>query len=224
MSVSLLAQSRPPMVEFSWREMEDRNASLEAGRFVARQVAHVTITPLGDNGKTRVYRGAEEWLEDLQRQVKADMYPPEWARKMNDAYQAWLAGEEMPLSGTPIKGWAILSAAESRHVIDGGIRTVEDLAELPDGAIGERGMGWLSWREKARNWIAAASSVGSVAARVTAAEAENADLKRQMEEMLATMRQMSAQLQEQESAPKRGRSKRAEPVSDEPEFLNSLEA
>lgn len=54
------------------------------------------------------------------------------------AYKAWKEGNEIPLNGTPLSAWAGLTRDHVKVLQQAGVRTVEEVAALPDGGRGIR--------------------------------------------------------------------------------------
>lgn len=176
---------RPPYVRFEQRAVEDRSQEISKGKYGFRNVDIVKITVPGQ--KDIVERYAEDWLADLQVQAENGRIPSEWPDKFADAYARWKKGQEMPLDGTPIRGWNVLSPAIQETLILHGILTVEDLAAISDEAVRAIGTGAITFKQKAAAWVRESTSVGSVAA-------ENASLKRDQESMSALIAAQAEQL------------------------------
>ena len=110
------------------------------------------------------------------------------------AYDAWKKGAEIPETGTPLAAWSGVSVEQAAALRQMGIKTVEDVRDMGDGAIQtlrfpnarkltELAAGFLSGADKA------------------AADAENAELK----ERIAAMEEMLASSMDK---PRRGRPKK----------------
>jgi len=85
---------RPPYVQFEMRAVEDRQASIEQGHYVATDVAYALVTPAGS--KDRVERVVEEWFLQLEQQVREERFPPAWFKAYKEAFAAWKEGNESP--------------------------------------------------------------------------------------------------------------------------------
>ena len=158
--------SRPPYVVFERRAVEDRTASISAGHYMSRDVDYAIITRPGS--RDTLDKEALVWLAELREKARTGSIPQAWYDGFNAAYKAWKDGEELPVDGTPIKGWPILSPAAQKDLINAGIRTVEDLAEIPDQELSIIGTGALSFKQKAKSWLLAASDKGKVAEQLAA--------------------------------------------------------
>jgi hypothetical protein len=198
-----IMKERPAYVRFEKRVVEDRDASLKAGRFVGRDVVYALITPPGS--KDIIPREVEStkdstgriinqgWLDYLETQVTEGRLPDQFLESYRRAYEKWKKGEEVPVNGTPIKTWPVLSPAQITNLIAMNIHTVEDLAALNEEGKARFGMGIIELQRKAINWLEAANSLGGVAARITALEVEHAALKEQNDRQRAMIEKLQAE-------------------------------
>lgn len=185
-------EERPPYVQFETRAVEDRNASIEAGHYVAKDVDFALITPQGS--KDVVERIVSEWFEKLVQDVKEDRFPADWLRAYRAYYKEWKEGREIPLDGTPIRNWSLLSPAQVKMLLDINVRTVEDLAGANEETLGRIGMGGHDLKAKAKAWLDSAQDKGKLAQRIAALEAENNDLKNTNAELASTNKELDARL------------------------------
>lgn len=161
---------RPPYVQFEQVAEEDRNASIAAGRKVYKNVVMANITPPGS--RDVIPRVASEWLAEIRVKSLDGRWPPQWVEHFESSFRAWEKGQEAPLNGSPIKGWAVISAAEQRNLMSCNVFTVEDLAQLNEEGISRVGMGARSLRDKARGWLEAAAGPGKMAEELAAMRAK----------------------------------------------------
>ena len=145
-------EERPAYVRFERRPMEDKAASIREGRYVAKDVDFALVTP--PYSKDCVEYKVEQWLINMERNVRDGRIPEKWADQWKASYNSWKNGQEMPLSGTPIKGWGVLSPAQQQTLIAMNCLTVEDLAGINDEGLRRIGMGAIELRDKAKNWLA----------------------------------------------------------------------
>lgn len=178
---------RPPYVRFEKRAIEDRTQRLANGKYAARDIDIAKITVVGQ--KDTVEREAKEWLSDLQKKAEDGRVPPDWPDRFQKLYDFWQKGQEMPLDGTPIKGWSVLSPAQQENILNVGIFTVEDLAQLSDEAARAVGIGAVSLKQKAYAWLQEAKSHGVVAE-------ENAALMVRLNEQEETIKNLMASFEE----------------------------
>ena len=188
-----IAEQRPPYVEFKFRSVEDRNASLAAGHYVARDVAYAFITPAGS--KDRTEKIAEEWLKHLDMEVKQQRFPAEWLKHYKAAYEAWKEDRELPPTGTALSSWPPLSPAQLENLLQLRIRTVEDLASANEEAIMRMGMGGRALKSLAEEWLRTSKGIGQTTATISELRRENAELKAQHETAQEQLRNLSAQVQ-----------------------------
>lgn len=166
--------SRPPYVVFERRAVEDRTASISKGHYVSKDVDFAVITRPGS--RDSLDEEAVVWLAKLRERSKTNQVPPNWFEAFSAAYKAWKDGEEVPTDGTPIKGWPVLSPAAQKELIHVGIRTVEDLAQMPENELTVLGTGALSMKQKAIAWLQAAEGSGKIAEQMAALTAKIGDL------------------------------------------------
>lgn len=181
-----LAQARPPYLEFRREAVPDPVKTQELGRRVTKDVNFAYIMQPGS--KDQVVRVAEEWLAMIKQKnldASPDAYPDEWVRAFHDKYKAWCDGQEMPLDGTSVKEWALLSPAQAENFIALGILTIEDVAAMTEDALGRYGMGGRELRDKARDWLTKQEVANTLAI-------ENEQLKQQLAELSSRLAQLEA--------------------------------
>lgn len=178
---------RPPYVQFETRPVEDRDASIREGRYIAKNVNVALITPAGS--KDTVERLAEDWLREVR--LRATRNPPtinpQHASYFEECYARWQKDNTLPEDGTPIKGWAVITPAEQVNIISANVRTVEDLAVLNESGLQRIGMGARNLQERAKAWLKSATDHGAGACEI-------ANLKTQNEELLARIASLEARL------------------------------
>lgn len=173
---------RPPYIRFERRALEDRTVRLPNGAYGMKDVDFIIAQRPGS--RDTVERPVADFITDWNKRAQDGALPYTWVQDLEKGYQFWLKNEEPPVSGTPIKGWPLLSPAQQRVILNAGIRSVEDLAQLPDSELGVIGVGAQDMKQRAKSWIAAASDGGKLAA-------ENAELRSQ----LATANEAIARLE-----------------------------
>lgn len=164
--------------EFYTEEVPDEEATKTAGHVIYKSVDKARWGRRGQN--------LNVLEEPIRRMMKN---PPVWD-VLRPHYEAWKKNQEAPLTGTPLKMWPAIAAAQARTLQGVGIRTVEELMELTDGDADRIGFGYKNLRNRARAWKAAAQDVGRVAE-------ENESLKvamAQMQERLADLERGNAEL------------------------------
>lgn len=164
-----LAKARPPYIEFETRAVEKRKPAPPAGtgEVYWENIDFVIVTPQGT--KDRIEKEVRDWFTALTDRVKMEMYPAEWLDKHQKAYDLWKQNREIPLDGTPIKGWPLASPAEAAKLLSVNIKTVEDLANANNEAIQRIGMGAQTLKSRAENFLNAKQDTGPLVSRLEAA-------------------------------------------------------
>ena len=172
---TLTKDERPPYLRFEKKAIENKVESLKQGHYVAKDIDYVYVTLPG--GRDVFASEVAKWLEKQAVYAQNGRINPQWLEIYKDAYARWSRGEEIPVNGTPIKGWQALSPAQTEIVLRAGIRTVEDLAVCNDEALRRFGMGGRDLVNKAKSWLKGANDHGKVALQNAALEKENESLK-----------------------------------------------
>lgn len=196
-----MAQEKPPFIRFDRRAVEDRDATIEAGHYVGRDVDYAIITPVGS--RDTIEREVTDWFRYLEEGVNQERIPSEWLPAYRGAYKAWKEGREVPEEGTPILTWGGASPAQIKNMIDIGVRTVEHLAQANEETLGRMGMGGRALKQKAEEYLTAIDKFGKTAeilaklkAEVKSANLENEKLRAQLDEAKAEIKTLRAQVKE----------------------------
>jgi hypothetical protein len=174
MHVAVNEKVNPPYVKFEVRSFEDRKASMETGKYTARDVDYVVIRQAG-NQNTSEFE-AQEWLARIS---KNPGYKPEWVQLFRNQYAEWKKGYEPTPYGTHVRNWPVISPAQADMLTQVQVLTVEDLATANEATLQRIGMGGRALQLKAKAWLDSAKKIGSVA------------------EELASLREMNKALLEQ---------------------------
>lgn len=185
-------EPQPPYVTFETRAVEDRTASIEAGHYVPKDVNFAIITPAGT--KDRIEKVAEEWLRDVEEAVRQERFPRAWLDAYRARYDGWVHSREIPEDGTPVKNWPVASPGQITLLLDIGIRTVEQLAEATEEAIGRIGMGGVALRQKARAWLDSAEGQGKLAGELDTLRTSNKALEKRNEELTKQLKELQAKV------------------------------
>jgi hypothetical protein len=186
-------EERPAYVRFERRPIEDKEASLREGRYVAKDVDFALITP--PYSKDCVEQKVSRWLEDLDRGLRDGRIPKQWVDLWKDGFNKWKNGQEVPLHGTPILGWGVISPAQQKMLIAINCLTVEDLAQVNDEGMKRIGMGGLELRNKAKAWLASMRDHGSVTVELASLKSENSVLKGSVESLSRQVENLTRMLQ-----------------------------
>ena len=186
-------KERPAYVRFERRPVEDRDASVRQGKFVSKDVDYALVTP--PYSRDVFEQVAPEWLAQMQKDSTSGRLPLAWYENYVESYERWKRGEEMPLTGTPIKGWAVLSPAQMKNLIALNILTVEDLASINDEGLRRIGMGAADLRDKAKAWLSQTKDKGPLTMENASLKAENAALLAQRGQLEARVKELSERLE-----------------------------
>lgn len=178
-------KERPAYVRFERVAIEDPIQTAAQGRYIARDVDMAMITPPGSRDIFKIEVG--QWLQNMKQDVRNMRLPQEWMDQYVTALEKWKAGQDLPLHGTPIKGWGVISPAQQAVLTGIMILTVEDLAQLNDEGLQRIGMGALDLRTKARAWLSQAQDKGPLTI-------ENAQLKQSLITQLGEIETLKAQV------------------------------
>ena len=191
-------QERPALVRFELRPVEDKQASLQAGRTVCKDIEYALITP--PYSKDEVVQKVPTWLKNLETNVRTGRTPEKWAENWKRQLEDWRAGNETPLDGFDIRNWSAISPAEIKNCLSAGCRTIEDLAAVNDEGLRRIGMGGHALKRKANTYLQTAKDHGPVVMRNDALERENEQLKGTIESLQAQLNKLSQNVQNLQSA------------------------
>lgn len=203
-----LQQDKCPAIRFGKGYVEDRNASIEQGRFVPKEVNVVFVKQIGDKDETE--RVAEEWLAQMRdRAYGSNGNPPtipvEWYERAERLFDNFKKGFENQPDGFPVREWPVLTPAQVANMHSMETYTVEQVAGWSETAIVRFGMGGRELKAKAQTWL---TSGDSKAEQLQALKVENESLKTQIDKLAADMEKLRSELSE--DRPKRGRPRQEE--------------
>lgn len=171
------------IVEFYLESEHQPARSREEGRPIFKDVPYIWIRFPGDRNrevKRRVDKSGRRGIPDPER------FPRQWAAFQNQ--------QKQPQEGTPLEEWPPMTRSLALNYKGMNIFTVENLAAVPDAALGSMGHGAREMRDKAVTWLASAED----SAEVLQLRAENDALKNDVE----MLKQQFAELSKEN--PKRG--------------------
>jgi len=116
-------------------------------------------------------------------------------------YEAWKEGLEMPVDGTPIRGWTVLGPSDQENIIAVRIRTVEELAEANEQTLMSLGVGSRVMKQKARAWLDSSNSQGKATEKISALQSELKDQKNINKKLTEDLSSLTARLEALESKP-----------------------
>lgn len=118
-----------------------------------------------------------------------------YRQRFSKQYAAFKSGEEEKVSGTPLSLWPVIRASQVAELAHFHVRTVEQLAEMPDIHL-QKFMGGNGLREAARDFVKLAVSqapLRAVQAELQGRDAKIAAMQAQMEQMSVIMAGLQAQ-------------------------------
>jgi hypothetical protein len=183
-----MKQEQFPLIKFDKVAVEDRNATIEAGRRITKDVDMVFIKQIGEKDETM--RNAQEWINQLYDKAMGSngnrpSIPMEWYEFAKKSYDNWQKGYEAPRTGTPVREWPILTPAQIQNLHSMNTFTVEEISTWTENAVVMYGMGGRELRDKARLWL---ESGDAKAEQIQALQVENKSLKQKMEELADQVR------------------------------------
>ena len=174
----------PPLMVFFREDAVKNERASEMGPAVYDTVTYIKVLAAGQKQSFPIY--------EIERTLPDGTTKPERANYMRfkRVYEEWKAKQAPAVSGTPLEQWPLMDRATVAACKDANVFTVQQLAALPDGAIGNiRGKG-MEWRAKAKAWL---EDAGNAAVTVEL-RAENERLRADLEDL---KKQVSAMLSNQ---------------------------
>ena len=175
-------EKSPAYIKFVTEAKHLVKESERAGRYIAKDVEMVEVRQIG--GTDSVKFEVEDWLKRTRQDVAAGRLDESLAERYEEMYRRWKNGQELPVEGTPIRTWPVISPAQAETCCAIGVRTVEELAELPDEGLRKLGMGGVTLKQKAKDWIVAGNDKGKVVQELAAMKQENAQLHATVETLV----------------------------------------
>lgn len=166
--------------EFRMHPVVDGPASKAAGRTVKKDVPYIKIIQPGESRLASYDQPARD--EDVAR------FPRQWA--------AFQANQKQDVSGSPLDLLFPESPAIVENLKNVGVRTIDQLAALPDTGLQNIGMGARQWQEKAKAYLEQASKgqgFHALAARVDQMELQ----AKEKDDRIAALEAALAEAQEQ---------------------------
>lgn len=183
---------KPPYVKFELRAVEDREATIEAGHYVGKDVVFAIVVPAGTRDK--IEREATDWLLNIEEGVKQERIPAFWYDTYKRALDDFKANRETPEEGTAILDWPTASPSVAKMLIDINVRTVEQLADANEETVQRIGMGGRALKEKAQIWLDSSKDKGKLTEEVSQLRVQNEELLARDKEREAQFKSMQTQL------------------------------
>lgn len=189
-----ISEKDRPFVRFDTVQVENVPESHKQGRIVWKDIDYAYITVPGSRDIQP--EAIKDWWPKLEHQVQTGRIPSEWVREWKANYERWKAGQEIPESGTPIKGWTLVPGSIQKMLIDLGIRTVESLANANDEAISRIGIGALQFKRRAEAWVKEHDTKEGPAIEIAALRQKNDELQAQVTTLTDQVKELVSALSE----------------------------
>jgi len=144
------------------------------------------------------------WIDKLNEKLHHGFITQRYYDHCIQAFDRWKNNREAPISGTPVKGWNQISLAMQNNMIELGIRSIEEVAEMTEEAMDAVGMGSREAKKRAIAYMKT-SDHNVASAELSALQAENDRLRRRDEERESAFEAKLAELESRinETPPKR---------------------
>jgi hypothetical protein len=173
----VFSQDKRLHVQFYRKAVKNSFKSTQAGRPIYEDIDYVRIFVPGDR--------------NTQLDTPA---VPHYQQRFSDQWKRYKTGMEEGIDGTPLESWPALSVSQVAELKAVHVRTVEQLASMPD-QLAQKFMGAHQLRQKANNFLEAAKGTAE-------ASKLEAELKKRDDEISA-MKEQIALLAKPQPAPAR---------------------
>jgi antitoxin (DNA-binding transcriptional repressor) of toxin-antitoxin stability system len=182
----MIQQPKLPWVRFSCEAMQFKDAD---GHIQFKNKYMAYITPSG--GKDELVKDADEWIASLLEKgttrgpfdSAANEYQT-WHKHFSEQLARFKAGEELAVSGTPIRAILAFTKAEIAQVENARIYSLEDLSTCNEEGLRNIGIGARALKDKATQLLASQGA--------NHLAEENNALRVRLEQMEAQMQQLIA--------------------------------
>lgn len=195
------AIAKMPYISFKRVPVQDKEKTLEAGHYVAVDVDYINVTQPG--GTDVFEQKVDFFFDQCQRDMNNGRLPAEWLTAYRRKYEAWKNGQEIPVDGTPIRGWPVISPAQQETLIRLNILTVEALSSISADAVKRVGIGGADLKNKAKAWLKQIKQAGKLTLEYAELQKENETLKGSLaalEEKIKLLEQQISSIKADESA------------------------
>ena len=180
-------QERPPHIEFKLQPVEDRQKTNELRKKFMRDEEFAFISPRGGKDKVK---------KKIPQPPKPGEMPSfdyqDFMARFGPQYEAWKKGLAVPVEGTDIRQFALLSAAEQENCRTFNIFTVEQLAEANEETLTNLGMGSRGLKMKAQRWLEFGENGGKQVTHIEDLETRNKDLEDLVKRLTARVEELEA--------------------------------
>ena len=193
MQPSFVTKERPPYVRFEQRAKEAKNSDGTI-RYYIQDLAIITAVGTKDIHEKPV----DSWFESMSMLEKMDRWPHEWTRKFKEDYAEWKRTNEVPITGTAIANWPVVTKAQSVLLRAINVHTVEDLAAANEETLGRIGMGARALKQMASDWIlASGGDQATLVQRLGAAQITIETLEKKLKEQGEELKKFGEALKHQ---------------------------
>lgn len=182
-------------ISLEWGVTPNPGASNDQGRPVFDKVIKGTILAPSQTKSQPVVT-----LVRIDANGKRREYEPHYSHYAGQIAQFEKSDSGGDLQGTPIEEWAMIDAPFAATLKALKVFTVEQLAEASDTTLQHIGQGARMWKDKASNWLKAATDgavVGKMTHELAQRDATIADLQRQLSELAARVEAQETKPQQQ---------------------------
>lgn len=173
----MVKEEKPAFVRFETRSVEDPIQTREQGKIIYKNVIFALVTPPYSNAKSCHEEIAAVWLAKKDQDVIAGRVDPRFVASWKATFEAFKKGEEPVLDGTDIRDWPAITKADVKNLRSLNILTIEDLADVNGEGLRHLGMGGLSLKQKAQDWVQANKDHTPLVLEVSELKNENQILK-----------------------------------------------
>lgn len=181
-----MAENKPMIVVqgFSTTFRTGKDGKPEAVEWVTYAPAH---DPTGTSNKVRIKELIPpQALRNDDEGTKLNLMHLKW-NQIRPAYEAWKAGIEIPVDGTPLAAWAGVSPDQADVLRARGLKTVEALRDATDSMIAKIALpNMRALRELAGKFLEGAGRAAA-AAQVQERDDKIKAMEAMMEEMVARL-------------------------------------
>lgn len=163
-------QDEKLLVKFYYKTVKDETASAEQGRACFKEREYVDIRIPGT-------RGAGAARPATARDKK----------RFDRHYQAFKQRVELPMEGTPLSEWPVITRAHAEELSFAGVKTVEQMADMAD-VVASGFMGGQMFKAKAKKWLEQAKSdvtLSQLEGELAKRDAQIADLSGKLDKLMA---------------------------------------
>ena len=186
LGVPVLKDSDKPFVKWDTQTIEDHARTQEDGLPRYKDQHYAICSHAGGKGNTIMK--ADAFLKHMAQEAKQGRANPMWVQEWKADYDLYKLGQEIPVHGTPIRGWTMISGARQEELIRMNITTVEALSTLTDEGMQNVGMMAVELKRRAQAWLAQDEKAGSAQ--------KLKDAQRRCDELEKTVASMEVKLTE----------------------------